>query len=112
MMVIRPWGSYEIIGSGPNYQIKRLLVKPGQRLSLQSHKFRSEHWMVVTGGAEAEIDGNKHIVTQGEHLFIPTGAKHRLTNPDTTLLIIIEVQCGLYLGEDDITRYSDDYGRA
>lgn len=112
MVVLRPWGSYEVIGNGPNYQVKQLRVKPGQRLSLQSHRFRSEHWTVVAGGGEAEVDSKKHVITVGDHLFIPTGAKHRLTNPDTTLLVIVEVQCGPRIDEEDIIRYADDYGRA
>lgn len=109
--VHRPWGTYTILEEGPFYKIKRIEVKPHCSLSLQMHDQRSEHWVVVTGTASV-IKGNEDIVLHvNESTFIPIGAKHRLSNKTDGSLVLIEVQCGSYLGEDDIVRFEDDYGR-
>lgn len=109
--VYRPWGDYEQVDAGHRYQVKRITVKPGGRLSLQSHRHRAEHWVVVTGTAKVTIDGEEFIVHENQSTFIPIGATHRLENPGKIPLEIIEVQSGSYLGEDDIIRYEDIYGR-
>lgn len=109
---IKPWGSYTILEQDENYQVKRIEIKQGKRLSLQSHEFRSEHWTVIEGTANVIIDGNKLELTQGSDVCIPRRAKHRVENRGEGILRIIEVQTGSYLGEDDIIRYEDDYGRA
>ncbi len=110
--VLRPWGSYTVLEEGPCYKIKRIEVKPGGRLSLQSHKHRSEHWVVVEGVATVTCDATVSTLNANQSTFIPIGAKHRLENPGTVALQIIEVQVGGYVGEDDIQRYDDQYGRA
>lgn len=110
--VARPWGSYETIASGPGFQVKRIIVDPGERLSLQSHVHRSEHWVVVRGAAEVTVGDEVSILQENESSYIPAGTKHRLANPGKVPLELIEVQCGAYLGEDDITRFDDQYGRA
>lgn len=110
--VIRPWGSYDSLESRPGFQVKRLAVLPGAVLSLQAHRHRAEHWVVVTGLARITRDGEVFELRRNEHTFIPVGARHRIENPGTELLQIIEVQIGDYLGEDDIVRYEDKYGRA
>ncbi len=107
----RPWGHYLSIQEGSNWQIKRIEVYPGAALSLQMHKYRSEHWIVVQGTAKVEIDKDVKIIAQNESTFIPLGSKHRLSNPGKEQLILIEVQSGNYLGEDDIIRFDDIYGR-
>ncbi len=107
----RPWGHYQSIDLGPSHQVKRLVVTPGQRLSLQKHRHRSEHWTVVEGVAEVTIDDKVLEVHPNELVYIPLGAIHRAANPGATPVTIIEVQCGDYLGEDDIIRFEDDYGR-
>lgn len=110
-IVLRPWGSYQVIDSGNNFQAKRLVVKPGQKLSLQKHLHRSEHWVVVQGIA-AVINGDKEfLLKQNESTYIPIGAVHRLENVGDINLEIIEVQSGDYLGEDDIIRFDDVYNR-
>ena len=91
--------------------MKLITVKPGEKLSLQRHKHRSEHWIVVDGIAKVEIDSKELILKDNQSSYIPLGAKHRLSNPGKNNLILIEVQCGSYLGEDDIQRYEDNYGR-
>lgn len=107
----RPWGSFFVIENGNGFKIKRIEVDSGQSLSLQSHKHRSEHWVVVSGRAKV-INGTEELILEcGESTFIPIGAKHRLSNASEELLVIIEVQIGNYLGEDDITRYEDIYNR-
>jgi mannose-1-phosphate guanylyltransferase/mannose-6-phosphate isomerase len=111
-VVFRPWGSYEGIDAGENYQVKQITVKPGGRLSLQSHTKRAEHWIVVQGTAQVTCDDKVFLLNANESTFIPLGSRHRLENPGTTPLRIIEVQSGSYLGEDDIVRYDDAYGRA
>ncbi len=107
----RPWGSYLSIASDEIWQVKLIEVKPGQSLSLQKHKYRSEHWIVVKGIAQVRIEDKKIILKDNQSTFIPLGLKHQLSNPGEENLSIIEVQCGTYLGEDDIIRYEDKYGR-
>ncbi|MFL6207517.1 MAG: phosphomannose isomerase type II C-terminal cupin domain [Pyrinomonadaceae bacterium] len=107
----RPWGSFTVLDEGVGYKVKRIEVLPGQRLSYQKHAQRAEHWMVVQGQARFTLDGAERIVRVGETANIPVGALHRVENPGPELLIFIEVQRGDYLGEDDIVRVSDDYGR-
>lgn len=109
--VHRPWGTYTVLEEGENFKLKRIRVKPGARLSLQSHQHRSEHWVVIQGEAKV-INGDKELYLKAqESTFIPAGHKHRLSNPGETELVIIEVQTGTYLGEDDITRFDDIYRR-
>lgn len=110
--VLRPWGSYESVDLGERFQVKRIVVKPGARLSLQKHFHRSEHWIVVKGTATVEIDETVRLVRENESVYIPLGAWHRLTNEGRIPLELIEVQSGSYLGEDDIVRSQDDYKRA
>jgi mannose-6-phosphate isomerase len=107
----RPWGSYTVLEENKSYKIKRIEVLPGQRLSLQMHHHRSEHWIVVSGTARVSCDERDFIVNVNESTFIPMGITHRLENPGVIPLIIIEVQSGEYLGEDDIVRFQDDYHR-
>jgi len=109
---VRPWGMYTVLGEGPGFKIKRVVVKPGHALSLQMHHHRSEHWVVVFGTANITVGEKTTLMTQNESTYIPIGARHRLENPGITDLVLIEVQCGSYLGEDDIVRFSDSYGRA
>jgi mannose-1-phosphate guanylyltransferase / mannose-6-phosphate isomerase len=109
--VHRPWGSYQSVDNGDRHQVKRIVVKPGQRLSLQKHYHRSEHWIVVRGTAHVTINENVTTVHENESVYIPMGAVHRLENPGKILLELIEVQTGSYLGEDDIIRIEDDYRR-
>ncbi len=109
--MFRPWGSYERVEIGSNFQVKRIVVNPGGVLSLQTHKFRSEHWVVVAGQAEVTIDGHVQILSREQSVYIPLGAKHRLANHGTEPVVLIEVQTGDYLGEDDIVRLEDVYGR-
>lgn len=111
-VVHRPWGTYESIDSGPNFQVKHIMVKPGAKLSLQRHRHRAEHWIVVAGTALVTCDERQFKLQANESTYIPVGAKHRLENPDTVPLALIEVQSGAYLGEDDIERFEDSYGRA
>jgi mannose-1-phosphate guanylyltransferase len=94
------------------WQVKLIEVKPGEKLSLQMHHHRSEHWIVVTGTAKVEVDNKIDILSENQSIYIPLGAKHRLTNPGKIALIIIEVQSGSYVGEDDIVRFEDKYGRS
>lgn len=111
VIVQRPWGSYQTIGAGPGYQVKRIIVSPGGRLSLQMHHKRSEHWVVVEGIARVTCNDQIFDLSANESTFIPLGAKHRLENMTDKPLHLIEVQCGSYLGEDDIVRFDDIYGR-
>jgi mannose-1-phosphate guanylyltransferase len=109
--VARPWGTYTVLEEGPRFKIKRIEVKPGASLSLQMHHHRSEHWIVVNGMAKV-VNGDKELfVNTNESTYIPAGHKHRLENPGVMDLVMIEVQSGDYLGEDDIVRYQDHYGR-
>ncbi len=107
----RPWGTYTVLEENKSYKIKRIEVLPGQRLSLQMHHHRSEHWIVVSGTARVTCGEREAIVNVNESTFIPIGQTHRLENPGVIPLIIIEVQSGEYLGEDDIVRFQDDYQR-
>lgn len=107
----RPWGTYTVLDESNGYKIKRIEVMPGQRLSLQKHHHRSEHWIVVSGTARVTCNDDVLVVNINESTFIPMGASHRLENPGKIPLIIIEVQSGEYLGEDDIVRFQDDYQR-
>lgn len=110
--VARPWGAYTVVEEGPGFKIKRIVVKPGAALSLQMHYHRSEHWIVVTGMAKVVNGAREMLVDVNESTFIPAGHMHRLSNPGLLDLVIIEVQSGSYLGEDDIVRYDDRYGRS
>lgn len=109
--VHRPWGSYESIGQGQRYQVKRLTVKPGESLSLQMHHHRAEHWVVVSGTARVTCEDKTFLLTENQSAYIPVGATHRLENPGSIQLELIEVQSGSYLGEDDIVRFEDRYNR-
>jgi mannose-1-phosphate guanylyltransferase/mannose-6-phosphate isomerase len=109
--VHRPWGWYESVDQGPRFQVKRILVKPGARLSLQMHHHRAEHWIVVSGTAEVTNGESVTMLTENQSTYIPLGQIHRLANPGKLPLEIIEVQSGSYLGEDDIVRLQDSYGR-
>jgi len=109
--VYRPWGSYEGIDAETRFQVKRITVNPGASLSLQKHYHRSEHWIVVKGTAQVTKGDETFIITENQSTYIPLGIKHRLENPGKLPLEIIEVQSGSYLGEDDIVRYEDAYGR-
>lgn len=108
----RPWGQYEVLLDEPTYKVKRITVLPGQRLSLQMHHRRAEHWTIVVGDADVTVNEDTFRLTPGEHVYIPLEAKHRVANPGTEPLVFIEVQSGSYTGEDDIVRFSDDYGRS
>ena len=107
----RPWGWFESLARGEEFQVKRISVKPGAALSLQSHSHRSEHWIVVEGTAKVTIDNDVSLVTEGKSVYVPLGAVHRMENTGTLPMILIEVQIGSYLGEDDIVRYEDVYAR-
>jgi|TARA_B110000902_G_C14286071_1_gene578818 mannose-1-phosphate guanylyltransferase/mannose-6-phosphate isomerase len=109
--VYRPWGSYESLVNAGRFQVKRIIVSPGARLSLQMHHHRAEHWVVVQGTGLVECNGNELLLAEDQSTYIPLGHKHRLTNPGVVPLEIIEVQTGSYLGEDDIVRFEDIYGR-
>ena len=108
---LRPWGSFTILDEAPGYKIKRIEVKPGHRLSLQMHYHRSEHWIVVSGTARVFCDDKETVLNCNQSTYVPACSKHRLENPGIIPLVIIEVQNGEYLGEDDITRFDDDYQR-
>lgn len=109
--VYRPWGSYDSIDFGENYQVKRISVKPGAKLSLQKHKYRAEHWVVVRGEATVHLDGDEQTLKTNDSIYIPLGSIHSLANNTNEILDLIEVQSGSYLGEDDIERFEDLYGR-
>lgn len=111
LTIHRPWGSYTVLLEGERYKIKRIEVKPQQKLSLQMHYHRSEHWIVVSGTAQVTIGDESRVVHEGESIFVPKSAIHRMENPGKVSLEIIEVQVGEYLGEDDIVRFEDIYGR-
>ena len=108
---VRPWGSFEVLASGERYQVKRLIVNPGAKLSLQSHRHRAEEWTVVNGTARVTLD-DELTVQEGETVSVPIGGRHRLSNPGRIPLVVVEVQVGSYLGEDDVVRYADEYGRS
>lgn len=108
---VKPWGGFSTLEEGPGYKVKRLVVQPGQRLSLQKHRHRAEHWVVVTGTATV-VRGNQHLTLRTRQCtVIPRQTWHRIENRGRSPLVIIEVQHGSYLGEDDILRKQDDYGR-
>ncbi len=107
----RPWGFYEVLSDKNDHKVKRITVNPGKRLSLQSHKMRSEHWIVVKGKGVVTINDNNFELGEGESIDIVKGAAHRILNPDEIPLVFIEIQMGDYFGEDDIIRFEDDFGR-
>ena len=108
----RPWGHYEVLSDEPDHKVKRIVVRPGKRLSLQRHQRRAEHWVVVSGRGVVTRDDDDVELQEGESFDIPRGAAHRMTNPGDAPLVFIEVQRGDYFGEDDIERLEDDFGRA
>lgn len=107
----RPWGWFESLVVGDRFQVKRIVVHPGAALSLQSHHHRAEHWIVVKGIAKVTIDDEEKLVSENQSVYIPLGAVHRMENPGKVEMVLIEVQTGSYLGEDDIVRYEDIYSR-
>lgn len=107
----RPWGWFDVLAGADRFQVKRIHVNPGASLSLQTHEHRSEHWIVVEGQADVTLDDQVTQISANQSIYIPQGARHRLSNPGQTPLVLIEVQTGAYLGEDDIVRYEDDYAR-
>ncbi len=109
--VYRPWGKYDSIDNGRRYQVKRITVKPNEKLSVQMHHHRTEHWIVVSGTAKVSVDGKESLLSENQSVYIPLGAVHFLENPSKIPLELIEVQVGSYLGEDDIVRFEDRYGR-
>ena len=109
--VFRPWGYFTTLVEDKNWKVKKIVLNPHSSLSLQLHKKRSEHWTVVSGSAEVEIDSNVSTLEKNQSTYIPKNCKHRLSNPSDFDLKIIEVQSGSYLGEDDIERFEDNYGR-
>ena len=111
LKVFRPWGNYEILARGARFQVKRIVVSPGAELSLQLHHHRAEQWVVVSGTARVTVDGVTRLLKEDESTYIPLGSQHRLENPGRIPLAIIEIQTGSYLGEDDIVRFEDVYGR-
>ena len=107
----RPWGCYEVLAEEQDHKVKRLLVLPGQRLSLQRHRRRTEHWYVISGAGIVTLNDEELDLTAGAAVEIPCGAWHRIQNPGKTDMVFIEIQTGEYFGEDDIERLADDYGR-
>jgi mannose-6-phosphate isomerase len=107
----RPWGSFTVLDEGDGYKVKRIEVLPGKRLSYQKHAQRAEHWMVVEGAAKVTLDGDDILLKTGEVVDIPVGTAHRIENPGAVKMVFIEIQRGSYLGEDDIVRLQDDFGR-
>ena len=107
----RPWGWYETLGLGDRFQVKRIMVKPGGILSLQSHVHRAEHWVVVAGTARVTVGEEVQLLSENQSVYVPLGAVHRMENPGKVPMYLIEVQTGSYLGEDDIVRFEDVYGR-
>jgi mannose-1-phosphate guanylyltransferase len=110
--VYRPWGKYDSVDCGERFQVKRITVKPGAKLSVQMHHHRAEHWIIVSGTAKVTIDEKTVLLSENQSTYIPIGAVHALENPGKLPLEMIEVQSGSYLGEDDIVRFADRYGRA
>jgi mannose-6-phosphate isomerase-like protein (cupin superfamily) len=108
----RPWGGFQTLVEGPGYKVKRLVVLPGQRLSLQRHRQRAEHWIVVAGAPRVLVGASRRRLEPRQCVRVPRGAWHRIENPGREPVVIVEVQHGAYLGEDDIIRRQDDYGRA
>lgn len=112
LLVHRPWGAYKALAAGERFQVKRIIVKPGGTLSLQMHHHRAEHWVIVRGTASVTVNDKEHLLSEDTSIYVPLGHKHRLHNPGNINLELIEVQTGSYLGEDDIVRFEDVYGRA
>jgi mannose-1-phosphate guanylyltransferase len=110
--VFRPWGKYDSMDSSDRFQVKRITVNPRAKLSVQMHHHRAEHWVVVKGTAKVTIDGVDKLVSENESVYIPIGAVHALENPGRIPIELIEIQTGSYLGEDDIVRFEDRYGRS
>jgi mannose-6-phosphate isomerase len=108
---VRPWGGFRTLEAGAGYKVKRLVVEPGHRLSLQRHRFRAEHWVVIAGSPRVIVGPRARRLKPKDTVDVPRGAWHRIENPGRTRVVIIEVQHGPYLGEDDIVRRQDDYGR-
>jgi mannose-6-phosphate isomerase len=109
--VERPWGDYSVLHFENFYQVKKLVVKPGNRISLQSHQLRAEHWFILAGQGTAELNGNEVALSPGDSIDIPIGAIHRISCTGESELVFIEIQTGCSFHEEDITRYADDYGR-
>jgi len=107
----RPWGTFTVLDEAPGYKVKRIEVLPSKRLSYQKHEKRSEHWMVVAGSAKVTLEGREITIPTGGTIDVPVGAAHRIENVGNENLVFIEIQRGTYLGEDDIQRLQDDYGR-
>jgi mannose-6-phosphate isomerase-like protein (cupin superfamily) len=107
----RPWGWFESLVVAERFQVKRICVHPGAALSLQSHVHRAEHWIVVAGTARVTVDGESRLLAENQSVYVPLGSVHRLENPGKVPMVLIEVQTGSYLGEDDIIRYEDVYAR-
>lgn len=107
----RPWGSFTVLVDEDHFKTKRLDILAGKRLSLQSHQYRSEHWVIATGRAKITLGNDVLTYGKGQHIFVPRETRHRIENTGDTLLTIVEVQLGEYFGEDDIVRYEDDFGR-
>ncbi|WP_462156959.1 cupin domain-containing protein [Pseudoalteromonas sp. GB56] len=107
----RPWGQYEVLNEAHNYKVKRITLNARTRLSLQAHQHRSEHWVVVQGRVTVTVDEQQHTLQSGQSIYIQAGQRHRLANTTDDIAVVIEVQNGEYLGEDDIVRFEDDYGR-
>lgn len=107
----RPWGYYEVLSELPDHKVKRIVVHPKKRLSLQRHRHRWEHWVIVSGTPIVTVDAAEILMKPGESLDIPLGAQHRIANPGDFPVVFIEVQMGDYFGEDDIERFEDDFGR-
>jgi mannose-1-phosphate guanylyltransferase/mannose-6-phosphate isomerase len=110
--MFRPWGSYDCLGTGDRFQVKRIVVKEGAKLSLQMHHHRAEHWVVVTGTARVTNGDKEYLLSENQSTYIPIGEVHSLENPGRIPLELIEIQSGAYLGEDDIVRLQDRYGRS
>ena len=107
----RPWGHYKVLETEEGFQLKKLVVEPGRRLSLQSHEFRAEHWFIISGSAISEIDGTQNILGPGDSVDVKAGSKHRISCTSLEPLVFIEVQTGSSFDEEDIVRYEDDFGR-
>lgn len=108
----RPWGNYTVLDEGEGFKVKRIEVLPSKRLSYQKHSRRSEHWFVVSGTAKVTLNDREFLVKTGEAVDISIGDKHRVENPSAEMLVFVEIQRGDYLGEDDIERFEDDFGRS
>jgi len=111
MSDVRPWGSWEVLDQGPDYKVKRITVRSDSRLSLQTHAHRSEYWIIVAGTATCVVGDREVVLEAGGSVHVPVGVPHRIGNRGGDDLILVEVQLGAYLGEDDIVRIEDDYGR-